>query len=60
MKDGLAPEVAYFDAVDYCDKENFEGVWSVYPFFVSRSVILSSKELGLFLLSPNYAEIGMQ
>ena len=57
MKDGLAPELAYFDAADYCDKEDFEGVWSSYPYFDSKNVILSSKELGLFLLRPNYKQI---
>jgi len=57
MKDGLTPELAYFDAVDYCDTEDFEGVWSSYPFFDSKNVILSSKELGLFLLRPNYKQI---
>ena len=60
MKDGLEPEVAYFDAADYCDKADFSsgaGVWSNYPFFDSKNVILSSVELGLFLVRPDYEQI---
>jgi len=57
MMDAKAPEVAFFDAVDYCDSAVFEGVWSNYPYFDSRNVVLSSVELGLFILRPHYGEI---
>ena len=57
MNVGLAPEMAYFDAADYCDTATFEGVWSVYPFFDSGNVIMSSIQLGLFILRPDYEQI---
>merc|ERR1712214_229767 len=40
MMDAKAPEVAFFDAVDYCDSAVFQGVWSNYPYFDSRNVVL--------------------
>ena len=49
--------MAYFDAADYCDSAEFQGVWSVYPFFDSGNVIMSSIELGLFILRPDYEQI---
>merc|ERR1712117_880239 len=52
MMDAKAPELAFFDACDYCDSAVFEGVWSNYPFFDSGNVVLSSVELGLFILRP--------
>lgn len=45
-----APELAFFDVAPYCDSVTFEGAWSVYPFFPSGSIALSSIELGLFVL----------
>ena len=57
MNVGLAPEMAYFDAADYCEGAIFGGVWSVYPFFDSGNVIMSSIELGLFILRPDYEQI---
>lgn len=57
MNVGLAPEVAFFDAADYCSSAKFEGVWSVYPFFDSGNVIMSSIELGLFIVKPDYDKI---
>jgi choice-of-anchor B domain-containing protein len=50
MADGRAPEVAYFDMVDYCDEVAFKGAWSNYPYFKSGTIIVSSIELGLFML----------
>ena len=57
MMDGKAPEVAFFDACDYCDSAVFSGVWSNYPYFDSRNIVVSSIELGLFILRPHYSEI---
>jgi len=50
MADGKAPEVAFFDMVDYCDGVIFKGAWSNYPYFKSGTIVVSSIELGLFLL----------
>jgi len=57
MMNAKAPELAFFDACDYCDSAVFEGVWSNYPFFDSGNVVLSSVELGLFILRPKYNQI---
>merc|ERR1712018_456352 len=58
MASGVAPEMAFFDAADYCDAAIFMGTWSNYPFFESGNVVVSSIELGLFVLRPDYAAIG--
>lgn len=43
-------EIAYFDVAPNCDKAEFAGSWSVYPFFESGTIIVSSIERGLFVL----------
>jgi len=53
MASGEAPEVAFFDMVDYCDTAIFKGAWSNYPYFKSGSLVVSSIELGLFMLKAN-------
>merc|ERR1712061_952347 len=58
--DGVAPEMAFFDACDYCDSALFFGTWNNYPFFESRIVVVSSIELGMFVLKPDYEAIGLQ
>jgi len=50
MAEGKAPEVAFFDMVDYCNTVSFKGAWSNYPYFKSGSLVVSSIELGLFML----------
>jgi choice-of-anchor B domain-containing protein len=50
---GRAPEVAFFDVADYCDDVQFKGAWSNYPYFKSESLVVSSIELGLFVLKAN-------
>lgn len=42
--------IAYFDSYPANDKAEFNGAWSVYPFFPSGTVILSDIERGLFVL----------
>jgi choice-of-anchor B domain-containing protein len=46
-------EVGYFDLYPADDNPNFNGAWSVYPFFESGVVILNGIEQGLFVLQPN-------
>jgi len=60
IADGVAPEVSFFDACDYCDSALFFGTWNNYPFFQSRIVVVSSIELGMFVLKPDYEAIGLQ
>lgn len=53
--DGTDPlnmsEVAYFDTYPDNDNSNFNGLWSVYPYFASGTVIGSDLERGLFVWS---------
>ena len=42
-------EVAFFDTYPDSDSANFNGLWSVYPFFPSGTIIGSDIERGLFV-----------
>jgi len=47
-------EIAFFDTVPESDQPGFgTGAWSVYPWFASGAVIVSSTNEGLFVLRPN-------
>ena len=50
MKKGELKEVGFFDVAPYCSSPGFQGSWSSYPFFDSGIVVVSSIELGLFVL----------
>lgn len=50
---GQLTEVAYFDVYPSSNSAQFNGAWSVYPFFSSGNVIVSHIEEGLFILRPN-------
>jgi choice-of-anchor B domain-containing protein len=56
IADGLLEEVAYFDVVPSSDNPGFEGAWSVYPYFESGTVIVSTDDEGLFILRPQLCE----
>merc|ERR1719492_316962 len=43
-------QAAFFDTEPQCSSPTFEGIWSVYPYFQSGSIIASSIEKGLFVL----------
>ena len=45
-------EVAFFDTVPGSDEQQFSGAWSVYPFFESGTIIVSSTGEGLFIVEP--------
>jgi choice-of-anchor B domain-containing protein len=46
-------EVAFFDTAPYTDNNaGFNGAWSVYPFFSSGAIVVSSIEQGLFIVRP--------
>ena len=49
-------EVAYFDTYPAGDKLDFVGSWSNYPYFKSKTIIISSIEEGLFVLKLNEGE----
>ena len=54
--DGTLDEVAYFDVHPEGDEAYFNATWSVYPYFESGVVALSSVERGLFLVRPTALE----
>lgn len=43
-------EIGYFDTYPDNDGTNFNGVWSVYPYFESGNIILSDIERGFFIV----------
>jgi choice-of-anchor B domain-containing protein len=46
-------EVAFFDTAPYTENNaGYQGAWSLYPFFRSGVIIVSSIEQGLFLVRP--------
>jgi len=47
-------EVAYLDVYPTETLVRFTGSWSVYPYFPSGTVIVSSIDYGLFVVRPNY------
>ena len=44
-------EIAFFDTFPSSDATNFDGAWSVYPYFPSGTIIVSDRMNGLFILS---------
>lgn len=48
-------EIAFFDTYPEGDGIGFDGAWSVYPFFESGNVVVSSINEGLFVLRPTGA-----
>ncbi len=44
-------EVAFFDTFPDSDAVDFDGAWSVYPFFPSGNIIVSDISNGLFILT---------
>ncbi len=46
-------EVGHFDTTPWSDDAaGFDGTWSVYPFFDSGTVVISSRREGLFIVKP--------
>jgi len=46
-------EVAFFDTIPFWDNTFFAGMWSVYPYFDSGTLIASSITEGLFVLQAH-------
>jgi len=51
---------AYFDAEPGCSSPTFSGVWSIYPYFASGTIVVSGIGSGLFVLgfSDDYTPPG--
>lgn len=46
-------EVGHFDTTPWsADEAGFDGTWSVYPYFESGTVVISSRREGLFIVKP--------
>lgn len=55
---GVVTENGFFDVYPQSNGADFNGSWSVYPFFASGHVIVSGIEQGLFVLEPTALEPG--
>jgi choice-of-anchor B domain-containing protein len=53
-------EVAYLDVYPAETKVKFTGSWSVYPYYPSGNVVVSSIDYGLFVVRPNYEAMKAQ
>lgn len=50
IDNGQMTEVGYFDTYPNNDNAQFNGAWSVYPYFQSGTIIISDIERGLFIV----------
>ncbi len=50
-------QVGYFDIYPSSDSANFNGAWSVYPYFPSGNIVVSGIEQGLFVLRPRLCTV---
>ncbi|MRT17698.1 choice-of-anchor B family protein [Vitellibacter sp. q18] len=46
-------ETKYFDTYPGSNSANFDGAWSVYPFFASGNIVISDIDRGLFIVRPS-------
>ena len=58
IANGNLTEVGFFDIYPSSDASNFNGAWSVYPFFASGNVVVSGIEQGLYILRPQLGAPG--
>jgi len=52
VAEGTLTEAGFFDIYPESDTPNFNGAWSVYPYFASGNVIVSGIEQGLVVVRP--------
>ena len=52
-------EVGFFDTYPAGNDPSFAGAWSVYPYFDSGTLIVSSMGEGLFVLRPQIENVGL-
>lgn len=55
LASGAMREAGFFDVYPADDGPEYNGAWSVYPFFTSGTVVVSGIEQGLFVLRPRRA-----
>lgn len=52
LRAGELEQVGWFDVFPLSDIAEFAGAWTAYPFFPSGTVVVSSFDSGLFVLTP--------
>ena len=53
-------EVAFFDTVPGNNNQGFSGAWSVYPFFESGAIVVSSMSEGVFVVEPTAIQVATE
>jgi len=53
IANGNVAERAFFDTFPTTDNAQFDGVWSVYPYFPSGKIVVSDINSGLFILKES-------
>lgn len=48
--DAATAEIGYFDTYPDSNSANFNGAWSIYPYFSSGNILISDIERGLFIV----------
>ncbi len=51
-------ETKFFDTYPGSNSANFDGAWSVYPYFASGSIVISDIDRGLFIVHDPLLSIG--
>jgi choice-of-anchor B domain-containing protein len=54
VANGTLEEIAFFDTYPENDFANFDGAWSVYPFFESGTIVVGDINRGLFVLQLDF------
>ena len=50
IENGEMTEIGYFDVHPGSDIADFDGAWSVYPYFESGNIVISDMISGLFIV----------
>lgn len=53
-------EIGYFDTYPQSNVADFDGAWSVYPYFESGNIVISDISRGFFLVRPSDGTMGVQ
>jgi choice-of-anchor B domain-containing protein len=53
ISNNIITEVGFFDTHPESNGTNFNGAWSVYPYFPSGNIIISDINRGLFIVRKN-------
>ena len=59
LSNGLIDEIAYFDTYPANDSAGFNGIWSVYPYFESGTLVLSDFQSGLIVVKLDISPVSI-